>query len=188
MAGSSLKQRVKAALAARATARLEDPDANALDYACDWIASGGSIKALAVDLTIELGTSVSRPFLSGVLHSFPDAEARLEAAKREGAGAMMDDAVHIADKAGPTPADVAKARLQVGVRQFMAEKFDPAVFGAKASATVNLNIGQLMLAALQAPPPLREIVTPPAVALLGVGLTLPAPNESDAFEADAEHV
>lgn len=171
MAGSPLKRRVIAALTARAEQRSSDDETlTLLDYAVDWVSAGRTISDLAQDIAKEIGTPVSRPLLSGILNATPDASARLEAARRQGAHAIMDDAVKIADDAEPTPGAVAKARLQVGTREWLAERFAPDAFGVKQlGGQVNISVGKLMLAALQAPPPPRPELVAGTAPLLASG-------------------
>jgi hypothetical protein len=69
----------------------------------------------------------------------------------------VEEAAQLADDAEATPAGVQKAGLQVRTRQWMAERFDPQMFGEK-NGQVNVNIGQLMLEALRQPPPVRALV------------------------------
>jgi hypothetical protein len=76
---------------------------------------------------------------------------------------MVDDALKIADNAEPTPGAVAKARLQVGSRQWFAERAAADLFGARINATVALSVNDLMLAALQAPPPPRPTDATPTL-------------------------
>jgi hypothetical protein len=175
MAGQPLKRRVLEALQARATSALGE-EASALDYAVEWIASGKSVQALADSLAAELQTSVSRPLVSSILHSAAsDATARLDAARREGAHALADEMTHIADTAEATAGGAAKARVQIGTRQWLAERFAPDRFGQKANAVqLNVSIGSLMLDALRQP--IAELNIP-AVPVLTPGEATPADYE-----------
>ena len=164
MAGSPLKRQVLDALRTRAIEQLGE-NGDPLDLACDHIASGGSIAQLAREIGVAIGSSVSRPLLSGVLHNLaPDASERLDAARRQGAGALVEEAMQIADDAEPTTGAVQKARLQVGTRQWTAERWAPDMFGAKGTS-VTLNIGHLMLDALRQPPPPRPFLATATVLL-----------------------
>ena len=167
MAGTPLKHRVLSALRVRAVAELGD-DATVLDYACTYVANGGRIAELATAIGLDIGTPISRSFLSGILNNLSDdARARLEAARRESAAALAEEAAQIADSAEPFPASVAKANLQVNVRKWLAERYSPDQYGQK-TATVNiLNAGTLMLDALRQPvdllnPVSEDIEGPPA--------------------------
>lgn len=139
------------ALRARTTAELGE-DASVIDYACTYVGSGGRIADLATAIGLEIGTSVSRSFLSGILNNLTeDARSRLEAARRESAPALVEEAAHIADTAEPFPASVAKATLQVRTRHWMAEKYSPEQFGTKPPSLTVVNAGALMLEALRQP-------------------------------------
>jgi terminase small subunit-like protein len=155
MSGNPLKRRVLDALRSRAAVLGDEGDV--LAYAVDYIASGGRISELARDLAQEIGSPVSRPLVSGILNDLaPDATQRLEAARREGAYALVDEAITIADGAEATTAGVQKAGLQTRVRQWTAEKWNAAELGQKAGA-VNVSIGSLLLEALMQPPPPRPL-------------------------------
>jgi hypothetical protein len=158
-----MRARVMRALAMRATREL-GPGATVLDYACKFVAEGGRIGQLATLLAQDLGEPVSRPFVSGILNNLTDdAKSRLAEARRESAMALVEEAAQIADDAEPTTGAVQKARLQVGTRQWMAERFAPEEFGGKPGVVVDM--GQLFLEALRQPPPPRPPqpdVRPPA--------------------------
>lgn len=151
---------------ARAVAQLGE-EATLLDYAADWIAAGRSVQALAESLAAELETSVSRPLVSSILHNAaPDASNRLDAARREAAEALVEEATQIADACEPTAGAAAAARLQVGTRQWLAERFAPERFGQKGNAVqVNLSVGALMLDTLRQPI-VAEISVPDQPALI----------------------
>jgi hypothetical protein len=150
VAGAPLKQRVLASLRTRAAAL--DVNATPLDYVCAFIANGGRVVDLAKQIGDDIGTSVSRSFISGVVHALADdASQRIDAARRQSADALVEEAAQIADDAEPLPASVAKASLQVKTRHWMAERFAPDQFGVKGSTINVINAGQLMLEALRQP-------------------------------------
>jgi len=166
--GRPLQNRVVAALTERAVKTLGD-DATPLAYAADYVAGGRTIADLAVDLAADLGEPVSRQLVSQTIHALePNAKERIEAARKESALALAEETKDIADNAEPTAGGAAKARLRIGSRQWMAERFAPEQFGTRPS--INLNIGALMLDALRQPieslaparivAPLEAIVTP----------------------------
>ena len=109
-----------------------------------WIESGDSILALAQDLTKALGVEVARGGLSRLLNDFsPEAEGRLTLARRAGAHGLADKAVDIADSAGDTREDIAKAKLRSDVRQWQAGKWNRDEYGEQRGAHVTINVANL---------------------------------------------
>jgi hypothetical protein len=108
---------------------------------------------LAKQIGGDIGTPVSRSFISGVVHGLADdASERINEARRESASALIEEATQIADNAEPMPAAVAKASLQVKMRQWLAERFDPEHYGSRVPAVaVKMDFGALMLDALRRP-------------------------------------
>ena len=84
MAAAPKRRRLKAALLKRAETELGERAA-ILEYVEGWVAGGGMISTLASSLQQELGESISRSFLSTVVHQLsPDATARITAARCAG--------------------------------------------------------------------------------------------------------
>jgi hypothetical protein len=147
MAGTQKQTRLVAALQARAAREIGE-DASELDYVAHYLSAGGLLTKLAEALAVEMGESISRPFLSNTVHGLADdAKARLALARREGAAALVEQSVSIADDAPETAGGVSKAKLQVGTRQWLAEKADPEQFGSRVQVAVSL--GQLHLDAMR---------------------------------------
>ena len=71
-------------------------------------------------------------------------------AREAGADALADETLSIADEAEPQTAQVAKLRIEA--RKWLAGKMNPAVYGEKAGATVNLNLGDMALESLRKRP------------------------------------
>ena len=162
MAGTPLKQAVIAALQARAIATLGE-DATALDYVEDAIASGATILEIAKSLETDLGRPVSRQTVSLTVRGLaPDAPARIDAAQRVGASAHVEESIIIADEAAPTAGAAAQARVRVAARQWMGERRDPDSF--KATPSVQVNLGGLMIDALRQPAPSRPESNPETAA------------------------
>jgi hypothetical protein len=88
VASTPKRRRLRAALARRAEAEI-GPGAAPLDYVEQWVANGGVITELAANLQAEMGESISRGFLSLIVHRLgPDATARILGARRHGANAL----------------------------------------------------------------------------------------------------
>jgi hypothetical protein len=166
MPGKPKEARLLAALAKRAVLELGE-DATALDFVCHYLAGGKMFTDLAAQMAGELNEPISRQLVSGAANALgEDAKERIEAARREGALALAEDTVAIADDAEGTAGGAAKARLQIGSRQWLAERFNPAQFGS-TKAQVSVNIGTLMLEALMQPPPPNPFLATATILLPG---------------------
>lgn len=107
------RTKLRAALTARAVTELSD-DATALDYVCDWVASGGMITQLAVGLARDMGESCSRSFLSLIIHRLaPDATTRIAEARMRGADALLEQAIEILDTPDLKAEEVPLAKVRV---------------------------------------------------------------------------
>jgi len=154
MAGSPVKRRLGIELEQRTRSEYPDePEATALDYVARWQAGGRTLRALAHEL------SVSAPMLSEYLrakHGAAETKATLTRAREDGAHSLADKVLEIADSA--TEDTIQVSRLQVSATQWVAEKWNPAELGPRpANASVTVNIGSLMLAALMQPAPLAPV-------------------------------
>lgn len=108
----------------------------------DQIAGGETVQSMAAKV------GVSRPFLSGYLHSQPMWSAKLEAAKKMRAAAHADAALQIADEVPADPNAINKAKLRIETRKWLAGIDDPEGYGPKGQK-VEVNIGTLHLDALR---------------------------------------
>lgn len=155
----------------------------ALAAALDWLAGDSerpflpTIQALANYLRQTTGLAVSRPLLSAWLnHNEPvgthptspfytggegeptTRQAHYERVRREGAGALVDDALQVLEDAQPHEHSLAKAKA--GVRQWIAERVDRQTWGAQQAQAPTV-IGSLHLHAVTARPPSAQIAPPP---------------------------
>lgn len=124
-----------------------------LDYVEMWVASGQTLNRLAFVMAQETGDeAIVRAMLSKYLTAeFENAQTRLEAARREGAHAMAEDTMDIADEIALGPMDVGRQRNRIAARQWYAEKSNRAEFGqSRPGITVELNVRELHLSALRA--------------------------------------
>lgn len=146
----------------------DEPNATPLDFAVDYVASGGTLTDLAAELTEKLGFNVSRHQLSGYLHmTFGDEAAlRLAKARREGAHGLAESTLGIA--AGADSKDAAqRARVEVNARQWLAGQWNRDEFGQQKQAPIQINLGSLHLDALRIHAQSeRESPSPPAPARL----------------------
>lgn len=86
-------------------------------------------------------TGIGKAALLEWLHSPAQAE-RATRARARAAAALVDEALEIADGSGD-------AKLRVGQRNWMAERFDRAQFGQKVDVAVSGQVTHMHLAALQ---------------------------------------
>ena len=160
MAGQPKKQAMIAELTRRATVE----GMSVLEYAEQWVASGGTILGLAAAISASLNLKdeaaiqreMLRRYLAGLEDAAPSTSGALARARPLGAHALAENAIERADKA--TKEDAAAVALQVRARQYLAERWNPTEFGQSKGTTVNLSIGSLMLEALQAPVPARPVI------------------------------
>ena len=152
MTGSPMKRALRAELERRTRAAWpEELERTHLDYVADWQAQGKFLKTLAAEL------KVSVPYLKEYLRlSFGGSTVSetLSRAREEGAHIHAEEALEIADEADEDNVQV--KRLQMQSRQWLTEKWNAREFGSKQGVNVNINVGQLMLTALQAPVPAIE--------------------------------
>lgn len=155
MAGNPKKAAVRAELERRTQAEFPDePEATLLDYVCHWLADGQTFRALCRDI------KSSAPVVYTLLnHDFgaDNVKAAFAKARELGSHQLVDESIEIADNA--VPMEAAKANLQVRARQWAAERWNRKDLGVDrgGAASVNISIGQLMMGALLAPPPPREV-------------------------------
>ena len=82
MAATPKRRRLRAALTRRAEAAI-GPGATPLDYVERWIVNGGQVAQVAASLQEEMGESMSRGFVSLIVHRLaPDATERIAAARQ----------------------------------------------------------------------------------------------------------
>lgn len=160
MAGQPRKRAMKEELDRRTREFFEgDETMTPLDYAMCLVASGTSIRKLALALTKSLGLDkegcepVNREMLRRYLKSLDEAtyDERMKAAQEEGAHAYAEHSVDVLEEAGPDDASIASAKSRA--MQWYAEKCNKKAYGRDAGPAVVLNVAQLMLQALELPPP-----------------------------------
>lgn len=119
-----------------------------LGYVCGWLSGGKTVVQLAEQMTTALKFEITRDTLRRAIYAL-DTEAnvneRLQVARQAGAMILAEEAKSIADDVEAKRDEIAKARLQVDTRQWLAGKFDRAQFGDQKGVNVNVNIGQLHL-------------------------------------------
>jgi aminopeptidase N len=159
MSGKPKEARLVAALTKRAVLELGE-GSTALDYVCHFVEGGKMLSDLAAEMAAEMQESCSRQLLSGAAHALgPDAKERIAAARQEGAVVLVEETIAIADASEATAGGAAKARVQIGSRQWAAERFNAAQFSATTKVQGSVLLGTLMLEALRQPPPPSPFLT-----------------------------
>jgi hypothetical protein len=114
------------------------------------LASGETVADIARSLLTPQGQSISRSFLSRLLHDDPERSTAVKAARKEGASAMVDDALHIVDSAPADRDSVNKAKVRAELRVKVAGFIDRESWGEqKQQVNVNVNQFDLHLDALR---------------------------------------
>jgi hypothetical protein len=158
MAGRARTKALTEALQRRAIETLSEDETHApsmLDYVCDCVESGQTLKELALDLTTELEQEVTYARLMAVLraeHGDDAAETRLEASRKRASHWMAEDAVSLVDAPADTNVDVSRAASRARTRQWLAERWNRQGYGQQSGVSVNVTVGSLHLDALRAVP------------------------------------
>ena len=113
------------------------------------IASGETIADVSRTLFRPDGKCIDRSFLSHLLHNDPERSQKVEAARIEGAAAMIDHSVHLVDSAQADRDSINKAKVQAEVRLKVAGLVDRERWGDKAQVQVHVNVASLHLDSLR---------------------------------------
>ncbi len=129
-----------------------------LDYIESYLGGGGTQTALAADLgvgryllyvwlrdTEGAADAVARARVAAALHNVEEAGRILDSTEGEERGAA-----------------VSSARARADHRRWVAGKQDREQWGEKTGVAISLNVNELHLASLQAPPPQRALPIPEA--------------------------
>lgn len=130
-----------------------DESATVLEFLLDWTASGKRLTQLAQTINkrrdLPEDTGVSRAMVSSYANSLaPDADRQLAAARKPGAHALTDESLDIADAAKDKDS-AAAARVQVGARQWLAERWNREDLGQQKAPLIQLNVNTMHLDALR---------------------------------------
>jgi hypothetical protein len=133
----------------------EDTPMSSLDYACEWISSGQTLKALAKDLTDTLHDEVTYGRLMAVLrvqHGEQVVEASLDLARTRASHCLAEESLELVDAYADTTLDVNRAQSRAKSRQWLAQAWNSAKYGQQKGVSVNVTVGSLHLDALRAVP------------------------------------
>lgn len=114
------------------------------------IASGETVADVARTVLKPDGQPISRNFLSTLLHADPARSAQVYRARDEGSDAMVDDGLHLVDKAQSDRDSIAKAKVQAEMRLKVAGFISRERWGeTKQAVTVTVNAATLHVDALR---------------------------------------
>lgn len=149
MAARPKERKLKETLTALAKRDLGN-DMTSTDWVVSKIESGVTVTALAKVLEVEMGESCSRGWVSSVLNRLsPDAKMRIQEARKEAAGVLIDEALSITDEPVGSTADVQRNRMRADTRMRIAGWWDRESYGDSKAALVELSFGALHLDALR---------------------------------------
>jgi len=115
------------------------------DRILERIASGETVADIArTFLRQPGGPAISRAFFSRLLHADPARSAQVSPARKEGASAMVDDAVHIVDSAPLDRDSTNNAKVRAELRVKVAGFIDREAWGEKGQQ-VNVTVNQFDL-------------------------------------------
>lgn len=155
MAGQPLKRRLIEELERRAVAASEEAGEpqGPLDVIHDWVASGGTMIDLTLDLAKRIGyTNISERsgILSAWVNSTPEGRATLAQAREIAAHRLAEETEDILDQADETKEALAKAKLRAENKRWLASKWNRAVYGENVpQVAVSFDIGQLHIDAMR---------------------------------------
>jgi hypothetical protein len=124
-----------------------------LDYVCLWVSSGKTMLELVKDLNASEGLNLMPAMLGNYLRRYwPDATARLDAAREEGSDYLGERSVEVGDERADTSADVGRLRVKASALQWLAGGWNRAKYGqgSKANVAVTVNMAEVHLDALRA--------------------------------------
>ena len=171
LAGRPKQRALVAELERRAREEIGD-EATSLDYVVAWVASGKTQLALVNEISRTTGHEIMHATMAKYLRDrFGDeASVRLEAARREGAHVMVDDAIEIIEDADTSSRErLQHAKMKADIRMWTAGKFNREQYGENKGAHVQISIAGLHLDALRRPMVTATIVEPAEPAQLVAG-------------------
>jgi hypothetical protein len=140
---------VTQALTRRAKAELGE-DAEIVDFAELWVASGRTVYDLSQELAKELGYDISRELVSKVINGAPGAADRIAHARREGGHGLAEEALHLADNADAQREELQKVKQRIDTRLWLAARWNRAELSDKPDVNINISLPGLHLEALRA--------------------------------------
>lgn len=171
MAGRPKRKAMVAELERLTRAEFGEEPATHLDFVVEWTESGRMINELLDLLSVAAGDEVKRSMLMRYLNdTFDGAERRVADARVEGAHALVEDAFEVLEDVGADKDQVARAKAQAEMRQWLAGKWNRGAYGEpKAGVNVQLNLGSAFLDSLRRQAQSSRLSATPARAFSSVG-------------------
>jgi hypothetical protein len=120
------------------------------DRIVERIASGETVTEIAQRVLRPDGKAISRAFLSRLLHQDHARSQRVNQARREGAAAMVDDALRIVDTSPMDRDAVQHSKARAELRLKVAGLVDREAWGERPmTVNVGVNVGEMHLGALR---------------------------------------
>jgi hypothetical protein len=144
----------------------------ALEYVCSWIRDGHTISDLVEQAILVTNLPLKGHHLRSLLdatYGRDNVSTALYDAREDGATALAEESLHIADNVLPDKDHVAKARLRIDQRNWLAERYNRRQFGQRpdVAITAQINIANLHKSALNAPPPPNpHLILPPGATIV----------------------
>lgn len=182
MAGRARTKALQEALEKRAREASDEQPISTLDYVCEWLESGNTLKELALELSQDLEHEVTYARLMAMLrseHGDSATEAALDLARARASHCYAEESKTIVDEPADTSAEVSRAASRSKSRQWLAQAYNPGRFGQQKGVSVSVSIGSLHLDALRA--------APARVATIVTGASqpaLPSPAVTDTVDAE----
>jgi hypothetical protein len=152
LAGRPRERALVLELEQRARVHFEGEPHTILDYVCEWLADGKTMRALGNELSDKVNLDLSHAHIMAALtRHFDKAEVteRLAEARERGAYAMVDDAVEDAVRVKHKD-DVPAVRVRNDARFWTAQRFNRRNLGEpKPGVNVTLNVAALHLDAMR---------------------------------------
>lgn len=167
LAGRPKQRALAAELEKRAREEIGD-GATALDYVVAWVASGKTQLKLVEEISQIAGMEIMHATMAKWLRDKfgEDATIRLEAARRDGAHVMVEDARGIIEDADNSSREkLQHAKMKADIRTWIAGKYNRDHYGDNKSTNISISVGGLHLAALRKPVVTAVVIEEPQEAL-----------------------
>jgi hypothetical protein len=135
--------------------RANDEGVTPLEYIINWIESGRTFVQLASGLSKESDLDITAQQVRRYADKLAEtgnegAGEAIARARLIGAHSLVEGAIEIADNAGATREEIAKAKLQVDTRLWTAERWNQRDLGQQKGVTVAISLPGLHLDAMRA--------------------------------------
>lgn len=150
MAGQPIKRALIAELERRG--KLEDPPLSGLDYVCEWVAGGQTMRDLVrdVNVTTKLDLNLDTTLLSSYVNATKEGKQKMIQARAAAAHILAEQGMEILDDADEDRDAIAKAKGRAEYRRWLAGAWNREAYGQQqAQVSVNVNLAQLHIDAMR---------------------------------------